>query len=65
MVATAERAWRAEEDIVDALAAIASAGADHLPDDKRHKLETLSGIHSNAAGLKRWLDQQHQHPHPH
>jgi hypothetical protein len=33
------------------------------------KLDTLNGVHSNAAGLRRWLDQRsaasadHAHPH--
>ncbi len=34
----------------------------------REKLETLNGIHSNAAGFRRWLDKRadgHPHPHPH
>ncbi|MEY2570648.1 MAG: hypothetical protein QOE63_998, partial [Acidimicrobiaceae bacterium] len=30
---------------------------------QREKLDTLNGIHSNAAGFRRWLD--HRHPHDH
>ena len=29
----------------------------------REKLETLNGIHSNAAGFRRWLDNPRQRPH--
>jgi hypothetical protein len=28
-----------------------------LDDTQRLKLETLNGVHSNAAGLRRWLDR--------
>jgi glyoxylase-like metal-dependent hydrolase (beta-lactamase superfamily II) len=52
----AERAWRAGEDIADALAARFAVEADGLDAEGRHRLETLSGVHSNAAGFKRWLD---------
>jgi hypothetical protein len=42
----------------------------------REKLDTLNGVHSNAAGLTRWLEQQagatvppgeiaHDHEHRH
>ena len=39
--------------------------------EHRTKLETLNGVHSNAAGFRRWLetrgthDHSHGHPHPH
>lgn len=64
----AEAAWQADEDITEAL-----ESRFGLPDDApvdpaaRERLETLSGVHSNAQGLKRWLDRrgQHGHPHPH
>jgi glyoxylase-like metal-dependent hydrolase (beta-lactamase superfamily II) len=46
----AERAWRAGESIDDALEA--AFGAIHA------RVEVLNGIHSNAAGLRRWLDQR-------
>jgi len=54
--AVAEQAWRAGEDIAAALdAAFASdvAGVDAV---HREKLDTLNGVHSNAAGFRRWLD---------
>jgi glyoxylase-like metal-dependent hydrolase (beta-lactamase superfamily II) len=61
----AEAAWRDEQDIAEALEREFGgelAGTD-LAD--REKLETLNGIHSNAAGLRRWLETRQQHPHPH
>ncbi len=52
----AEQAWRAGGEIVLALEErFGSQLADVAPDN-RAKAETLSGIHSNAAGLKRWLE---------
>ena len=35
------------------------------PEEHREKLETLNGIHSNAAGFRRWLDKRADHGHPH
>lgn len=46
----AERAWRAGGDVEAALAA--RFGATH------EKVEILNGVHSNAAGLSRWLDRR-------
>ena len=62
---TAERAWRAGEDIADALTARFGGSLDGVPEEQRARLETLNGIHSNAAGLKRWLETTKAHPHPH
>ena len=63
----AERAWRAGEDIVVALQTEFASDGDGLSEDQRVKLETLNGIHSNAAGLRRWLEttkgDPHSHPH--
>ncbi|HET9078355.1 MAG TPA: MBL fold metallo-hydrolase [Acidimicrobiales bacterium] len=65
---TAERAWRAGQDIAEALTARFGGSLEQLPDEQRGRMETLNGIHSNAAGLKRWLettrgDAGHGHPH--
>jgi glyoxylase-like metal-dependent hydrolase (beta-lactamase superfamily II) len=52
----AERAWREGRDIA---AALDDAFADDLVDTdpaQREKLETLNGVHSNAAGFRRWLE---------
>ena len=41
---------------------ITGVAAEH-----QEKLDTLNGVHSNAAGFRRWLDTraEHSHPHPH
>jgi glyoxylase-like metal-dependent hydrolase (beta-lactamase superfamily II) len=52
----AERAWRAGEDVADALAARFAGDLAGIDPARRKKLETLNGVHSNAAGLKRWLE---------
>lgn len=63
----AERAWQEDRDITEAL-----EDAFGVPEDAdmdpvaRERLETLSGVHSNAQGLARWLETRaHGHPHPH
>jgi glyoxylase-like metal-dependent hydrolase (beta-lactamase superfamily II) len=66
---TAERAWEKGEDIATALQANYGL-SDDLDPEAKSRMETLNGIHSNAAGLKLWLDRRasstgHPHPHPH
>jgi glyoxylase-like metal-dependent hydrolase (beta-lactamase superfamily II) len=61
----AERAWKAGEDIAGALETAFAADLDDVDPDKREIVETLNGVHSNAAGFRRWLDQRHSHPHDH
>jgi glyoxylase-like metal-dependent hydrolase (beta-lactamase superfamily II) len=65
----AEAAWRADRDIAEALADRFAADLDGVDPAQREKLETLNGIHSNAAGFRRWLetraDHGHAHTHPH
>jgi glyoxylase-like metal-dependent hydrolase (beta-lactamase superfamily II) len=56
--ATAENAWRDGRDIATALAERFAADVSGIPDEHRQKLETLNGIHSNAAGFHRWLEQR-------
>jgi glyoxylase-like metal-dependent hydrolase (beta-lactamase superfamily II) len=53
---TAEEAWRAGQDIEAALTARFGHAFDHLPEEQRARMETLNSIHSNAAGLQRWLE---------
>ena len=54
--AVAEQAWREDRDIAEALErSFADDFTDVLPEQKE-KLETLNGVHSNAAGFRRWLD---------
>jgi glyoxylase-like metal-dependent hydrolase (beta-lactamase superfamily II) len=57
----AERAWRAGADIVAALDDAFSPELDGIEPEHRKKLETLNGIHSNAAGLQRWLETTKGH----
>ena len=41
-----------------ALQARFAEGLDGMEPERRQRLETLNGVHSNAAGLRRWLDQR-------
>jgi len=52
----AEKAYRAGEDIEAALDKEFSPQLTTVAPEHRAKVETLSGIHSNAAGLRRWLE---------
>jgi glyoxylase-like metal-dependent hydrolase (beta-lactamase superfamily II) len=62
----AEAAWRDGRDIAEALDERFGADLDDVEPARREKLETLNGIHSNAAGFRRWLDQGHHvHSHAH
>ena len=54
-------AWESGEDIATALAAAFERDLDGVAPENREKLETLNGVHSNAAGLHRWLDHRHDH----
>jgi len=57
----AEVAWREGTDIAAALESRFGGELAGVDPAQREKLETLNGIHSNAAGFRRWLD--HRHPH--
>jgi glyoxylase-like metal-dependent hydrolase (beta-lactamase superfamily II) len=59
----AEAAWREDRDIVDALEKAFGDDLKGTDPVDREKLDTLNGIHSNAAGLRRWLETRHDHPH--
>jgi glyoxylase-like metal-dependent hydrolase (beta-lactamase superfamily II) len=54
----AEQAWKEGKDIASALEE--SFGRDYsaLDASERSKLETLNGVHSNAAGFRRWLEKR-------
>ena len=56
--AVAEQAWRAGTDVAAALEAAFAAELAGVDEAHRQKLETLNGVHSNAAGLRRWLDKR-------
>jgi glyoxylase-like metal-dependent hydrolase (beta-lactamase superfamily II) len=58
----AERAYREERDIAAALDDAFAADLDGVDPAQREKLETLNGVHSNAAGFRRWLEQRHTTP---
>jgi glyoxylase-like metal-dependent hydrolase (beta-lactamase superfamily II) len=52
----AEQAWRDGADIAAALDAAFAADVAGVDEVHREKLDTLNGVHSNAAGFRRWLD---------
>jgi glyoxylase-like metal-dependent hydrolase (beta-lactamase superfamily II) len=54
----AEKAWREGRDIAAALDEAFGAELVDADESQREKLETLNGVHSNAAGLRRWLDKR-------
>jgi len=54
--AVAEAAYAAGEDIAAALEAAFAADLTGVDPVHREKLDTLNGVHSNAAGFRRWLD---------
>ncbi|MHB8682156.1 MAG: MBL fold metallo-hydrolase [Acidimicrobiales bacterium] len=54
--AVAEQAWRRGEDIAAALEAAFAAELGTVDPAHQDKLETLNGVHSNAAGFRRWLE---------
>jgi glyoxylase-like metal-dependent hydrolase (beta-lactamase superfamily II) len=53
---TAETAFREGADIAEALSARFDASLRDVDPVHREKLETLNGVHSNAAGFRRWLE---------
>ncbi|HZQ28242.1 MAG TPA: MBL fold metallo-hydrolase [Acidimicrobiales bacterium] len=68
--AVAAQAWREDRDIATALDDAFAADLDAVDPAQREKLETLNGVHSNAAGFRRWLETRaegdgHGHPHSH
>jgi glyoxylase-like metal-dependent hydrolase (beta-lactamase superfamily II) len=54
----AEDAWRHGRDIPGALSAAFAPDLEGVGADDRERMETLNGVHSNAAGLRRWLEQR-------
>jgi glyoxylase-like metal-dependent hydrolase (beta-lactamase superfamily II) len=52
----AEAAWREGRDIAAALDEAFAGELSSTDPTHRKKLETLNGVHSNAAGFKRWLE---------
>ncbi len=64
----AEAAFKEGKDIAEALEQQCSPDLSNVAPEHREKLDTLSGIHSNAAGLQLWLQRRtyaapgHSHP---
>ncbi|HVA03685.1 MAG TPA: MBL fold metallo-hydrolase [Acidimicrobiales bacterium] len=58
--AVAEQAWRDGRDIAAALEAAFATDISDVDEVHREKLDTLNGVHSNAAGFRRWLDTRAQ-----
>jgi glyoxylase-like metal-dependent hydrolase (beta-lactamase superfamily II) len=54
--AVAEQAWREDRDIAEALEQAFAADLTDVDPQHQEKLDTLNGVHSNAAGFRRWLD---------
>ncbi len=54
----ARRAFENGEDIAAALDAAFAADVSSVAPRDREKLETLNGVHSNAAGFRRWLERR-------
>ncbi|HEV7864379.1 MAG TPA: MBL fold metallo-hydrolase [Acidimicrobiia bacterium] len=54
--AEAERAFQAGEDIAAALETAFAGDTERLDSAGREKYDVFNGIHSNAAGLRRWLE---------
>jgi len=51
----AESAFRRGDDIAAALSSAFESDLDGVAEEHREKLEVMNGVHSNAAGLERWL----------
>jgi len=60
----AERAYRAGEDIAAALSARFDFEMDGVAAEQREKLDIMNGVHSNAAGMRRWLETKDGPPAP-
>ena len=56
---TAEAAFRSGGDIAAALEERFSSDLADVAPKHREKLEVMNGVHSNAAGLRRWLETRH------
>jgi hypothetical protein len=51
-------AYRQGADIADALSARFDPSISDVDAAHKEKLETLNGVHSNAAGFRRWLESR-------
>ena len=53
---TAEKAYREGTDIADALSARFDPTLGDIDPAHKEKLDIMNGVHSNAAGFRRWLE---------
>ncbi len=53
---TAEKAYREGADIADALSARFDPLLGDIDAEHKEKLDIMNGVHSNAAGFRRWLE---------
>lgn len=51
-------AWKEGRDIAEAFETEFSGALTGVSEEHREKLETLNGVHSNAAGFRRFLDKR-------
>lgn len=57
---TAEQAYRDGRDIAAALAERFEIDTSNVASEHKEKLEVLNGFHSNAAGMRRWLETRNR-----
>ncbi len=57
-VGVAESAFRRGDDIASALESTFASDMDGVAAEHREKLDVMNGVHSNAAGLHRWLSHR-------
>ncbi len=55
---TAEAAFKRGDDIADALSARFDPLMGEIDPEHAKKLEVMNGVHSNAAGFRRWLEKK-------
>ncbi|MDQ4134105.1 MAG: MBL fold metallo-hydrolase [Actinomycetota bacterium] len=63
-VGVAEAAWRQGRDVAEALGEAFGRELSPAEEEANARVETLNGIHSNAAGLQRWLEKRDQSDDP-
>jgi glyoxylase-like metal-dependent hydrolase (beta-lactamase superfamily II) len=59
---TAETAYREGTDIADALSARFDPLLGDIEPAHKEKLDIMNGVHSNAAGFRRWLEGRDKTP---
>jgi glyoxylase-like metal-dependent hydrolase (beta-lactamase superfamily II) len=59
---TAEKAYRGGADIADALSARFDPLLGDIEPGHKEKLDIMNGVHSNAAGFRRWLEGRDKPP---